>query len=175
MRNGGRFRRTRCLSRRIVIRYGVLWLTSESNSRRSFMRNHWAMITLLFAGIFICCLPLCAQEKVVWSDRKSRSSSRFAVCGNSMTVCGRAQRNVWLCRFGSCQQPPAGRKVNEAFVVERIPKSFVYDREGKLVAQSIRHAHAQRVSADAGGLWVELVCVGADAFVRPASESERGW
>ncbi|MGA9353896.1 MAG: TlpA disulfide reductase family protein [Terriglobales bacterium] len=30
-----------------------------------------------------------------------------------------------------------GRKVNESFVVEGIPKSFVYDREGKLVAQSI--------------------------------------
>ncbi|HMB84695.1 MAG TPA: TlpA disulfide reductase family protein [Terriglobales bacterium] len=30
-----------------------------------------------------------------------------------------------------------GRKVNEIFVVEGIPKSFVYDREGKLVAQSI--------------------------------------
>ena len=30
-----------------------------------------------------------------------------------------------------------GRKVNEAFRVEGIPKSFVYDREGKLVAQSI--------------------------------------
>jgi peroxiredoxin len=30
-----------------------------------------------------------------------------------------------------------GRKVNEAFVVEGIPKSFVYDRDGKLVAQSI--------------------------------------
>lgn len=30
-----------------------------------------------------------------------------------------------------------GRKVNEAFVVEGIPKSFVYSREGKLVAQSI--------------------------------------
>jgi len=30
-----------------------------------------------------------------------------------------------------------GRKVNEMFVVEGIPKSFVYDREGKLVAQSI--------------------------------------
>jgi hypothetical protein len=27
--------------------------------------------------------------------------------------------------------------VNDAFVVEGIPKSFVYDREGKLVAQSI--------------------------------------
>jgi len=30
-----------------------------------------------------------------------------------------------------------GRKVNEMFVVEGIPKSFIYDREGKLVAQSI--------------------------------------
>jgi peroxiredoxin len=30
-----------------------------------------------------------------------------------------------------------GRKVNELFSVEGIPKSFVYDREGKLVAQSI--------------------------------------
>jgi peroxiredoxin len=30
-----------------------------------------------------------------------------------------------------------GRRVNEAFAVEGIPKSFVYDREGKLVAQSI--------------------------------------
>lgn len=30
-----------------------------------------------------------------------------------------------------------GRIVNDAFVVEGIPKSFVYDREGKLVAQSI--------------------------------------
>jgi peroxiredoxin len=30
-----------------------------------------------------------------------------------------------------------GRKVNDAFIVEGIPKSFVYNREGKLVAQSI--------------------------------------
>ncbi len=30
-----------------------------------------------------------------------------------------------------------GRTVNEAFIVEGIPKSFVYDRDGKLVAQSI--------------------------------------
>jgi peroxiredoxin len=30
-----------------------------------------------------------------------------------------------------------GRKVNEVFNIEGIPKSFVYDREGKLVAQSI--------------------------------------
>lgn len=30
-----------------------------------------------------------------------------------------------------------GRKVNDRFVVEGIPKSFVYDRSGKLVAQSI--------------------------------------
>jgi peroxiredoxin len=31
----------------------------------------------------------------------------------------------------------AGRKVNELFEVEGIPKTFVYDRQGKLVAQSI--------------------------------------
>jgi peroxiredoxin len=30
-----------------------------------------------------------------------------------------------------------GRRVNEVFAVEGIPKSFVYDRQGKLVAQSI--------------------------------------
>jgi peroxiredoxin len=30
-----------------------------------------------------------------------------------------------------------GRKVNEEFAIEGIPKSFVYDRDGKLVAQSI--------------------------------------
>jgi peroxiredoxin len=30
-----------------------------------------------------------------------------------------------------------GRKVNDQFRIEGIPKSFVYDREGKLVAQSI--------------------------------------
>ena len=30
-----------------------------------------------------------------------------------------------------------GRKVNELFQVEGIPKSFVYDRGGKLVAESI--------------------------------------
>jgi peroxiredoxin len=30
-----------------------------------------------------------------------------------------------------------GRKVNDMFVVEGIPHSFVYDREGKLVTQAI--------------------------------------
>jgi peroxiredoxin len=30
-----------------------------------------------------------------------------------------------------------GRKVNELFRIEGIPKSFVYDRNGELVAQSI--------------------------------------
>ena len=30
-----------------------------------------------------------------------------------------------------------GRKINDLFEVEGIPKSFVYDRDGKMVAQSI--------------------------------------
>jgi peroxiredoxin len=37
-----------------------------------------------------------------------------------------------------------GRKVNELFAVEGIPKSFLYDREGKLIAQAIdRRTEAQ--------------------------------
>ena len=46
-----------------------------------------------------------------------------------------------------------GRKVNEAFVVEGIPKSFVYDRQGKLVAQSIdmrTRSQFQQMLAQAG-------------------------
>jgi hypothetical protein len=30
-----------------------------------------------------------------------------------------------------------GRKVNDLYRVEGIPKTFVYDRDGKMVAQSI--------------------------------------
>jgi hypothetical protein len=30
-----------------------------------------------------------------------------------------------------------GRKVNAAYQIDGIPKNFIYDREGKLVAQSI--------------------------------------
>jgi len=46
-----------------------------------------------------------------------------------------------------------GRKVTESFVVEGIPKSFVYDREGKLVAQSIdmrTRSQFQQMLAQAG-------------------------
>ena len=46
-----------------------------------------------------------------------------------------------------------GRKVNESFVVEGIPKSFVYNREGKLVAQSIdmrTRSQFQEMLAQAG-------------------------
>ncbi len=67
-----------------------------------------------------------------------------------------------------------GRKVNEAFVVEGIPKSFVYDREGKLVAQSIdmrTRSQFQQMLAQAG---LQMICVG-DGRLRPSRErSERG-
>ena len=46
-----------------------------------------------------------------------------------------------------------GRKVNELFEVEGIPKSFVYDREGSLVAQSIdmrTRSQFQGMLAEAG-------------------------
>jgi hypothetical protein len=47
-----------------------------------------------------------------------------------------------------------GRKVNEMFVVEGIPKSFVYGREGKLAAQSIDMRTQGAVSGDAGEGWI---------------------
>jgi peroxiredoxin len=46
-----------------------------------------------------------------------------------------------------------GRKVNELFQVEGIPKSFVYDRDGKMVAQSIdmrTRSQFQEMLAQAG-------------------------
>lgn len=46
-----------------------------------------------------------------------------------------------------------GRKVNQLYQVEGIPKSFVYDREGKLVAQSIdmrTRGQFQEMLAEAG-------------------------
>lgn len=46
-----------------------------------------------------------------------------------------------------------GRKVNELYQVEGIPKTFVYDREGKLVAQSIdmrTRSQFQEMLAEAG-------------------------
>lgn len=46
-----------------------------------------------------------------------------------------------------------GRKVNELFRVEGIPKSFVYDRDGKMVAQSIdmrTRSQFQEMLAQAG-------------------------
>lgn len=46
-----------------------------------------------------------------------------------------------------------GRKVNDGFIVRGIPKSFVYDRQGKLVAQSIdmrTRSQFQEMLAQAG-------------------------
>lgn len=46
-----------------------------------------------------------------------------------------------------------GRKVNELYQVEGIPKSFVYDRDGKMVAQSIdmrTRSQFQEMLAQAG-------------------------
>ena len=56
---------------------------------------------------------------------------------------------------GECQPVllDPGRKLNDAFLVWGIPKSFVYDREGKMVAQSIdmrTRSQCQQMLAQAG-------------------------
>ena len=56
-----------------------------------------------------------------------------------------------------------GRKVNEMFVVEGIPKSFVYDRGGKAGSAVDRYADAEAVSGD-----VEEGRIGVGAGLAPS-------
>ncbi|HLZ14026.1 MAG TPA: TlpA disulfide reductase family protein [Candidatus Acidoferrum sp.] len=50
---------------------------------------------------------------------------------------GKVRPFIGMGRFSYPVLLDPGRKVNGEFVVEGIPKSFLYDRDGKLVAQSI--------------------------------------
>ena len=66
-------------------------------------------------------------------------------------------------------------KVSDQFQVNGIPKSFVYDREGKLGVGDPRHADAKAVSGDAGasGITVRqlprsLVYIGRNAWADQA-------
>jgi peroxiredoxin len=60
-----------------------------------------------------------------------------------------------------------GRKVNDLFIVEGIPKSFVYDRSGKMGRAVDRHAHAESVSGNARASGIAVGRVGADAAACP--------
>lgn len=59
------------------------------------------------------------------------------VLGISDEEPGKVQRFIAEHHYGYPILLDPGRKVNELFRVQGIPKSFVYDREGKLVAQAI--------------------------------------
>jgi len=60
----------------------------------------------------------------------------------------------------------AGRKVNELFQIEGIPKTFVYDREGKIVAQSI-DMRTQKQFLEISESWIAITRT--SSFARPGS------
>jgi peroxiredoxin len=61
----------------------------------------------------------------------------FVILGISDEDAGKVRPFVEAQKMGYPVLLDPGRKVNERFRIEGIPKSFVYDRGGKLVAQSI--------------------------------------
>jgi peroxiredoxin len=82
--------------------------------------------------------PPCRKEMPDLETLYSRFSSKgFVVLGISDETAAKVEPFIRERKFSFPVLLDPGRKVNEMFVVEGIPKSFVYDREGKLVAQSI--------------------------------------
>jgi peroxiredoxin len=61
----------------------------------------------------------------------------FVVLAISDEEIGKVQPYIAQYQYSYPVLLDAGRKVHQEFAVEGIPKSFVYDREGKLVAQAI--------------------------------------
>jgi peroxiredoxin len=82
--------------------------------------------------------PPCRKEMPDLETLSERFSAKgFVVLGISDEKAAKVGPFVRERRISFPVLLDPGRKVNEMFVVEGIPKTFVYDREGKLVAQSI--------------------------------------
>ena len=82
--------------------------------------------------------PPCRKEMPDLEALYQRFESRgFVVLGISDETAAKVEPFIRERKVSFSVLLDPGRKVNEMFVVEGIPKSFVYDREGKLVAQSI--------------------------------------
>lgn len=82
--------------------------------------------------------PPCRKEMPDLQALYERFGSRgFVVLGISDEETGKVEPFIRERKVSFPVLLDPGRKVNDLFVVEGIPKSFVYDREGKLVAQSI--------------------------------------
>jgi len=82
--------------------------------------------------------PPCRKEMLDLETLYERFSSKgLVVLGISDEEAVKVEPFIRERKFSFPVLLDPGRKVNEMFVVEGIPKSFVYDREGKLAAQSI--------------------------------------
>jgi peroxiredoxin len=82
--------------------------------------------------------PPCRKEMPDLEALYARFGAQgFVVLGISDEEAGKVEPFVRERKVSFPVLLDVGRKVNEMFVVEGIPKSFVYDRDGKLVEQSI--------------------------------------
>src|ERR1035441_1990761 len=82
--------------------------------------------------------PPCRKEMPDLEALYARFGAQgFVVLGISDEEAGKVEPFVRERKVSFPVLLDVGRKVNEMFVVEGIPKSFVYDRDGRLVAQSI--------------------------------------
>jgi peroxiredoxin len=82
--------------------------------------------------------PPCRKEMPDLETLYSRFGSKgFAVLGISDEEAAKVEPFIHERKVSFPILLDPGRKVNDLFVVNGIPKSFVYDREGKLVTQSI--------------------------------------
>ena len=82
--------------------------------------------------------PPCRKEMPDLETLYERFASKgLVVLGISDEEAAKVEPFIRECKVSFPVLLDPGRKVNEMFVVDGIPKSFVYDRDGKLVAQSI--------------------------------------
>jgi peroxiredoxin len=82
--------------------------------------------------------PPCRKEMPDLETLYSRFGSKgFVVLGISDEEAAKVEPFIHERKVSFPILLDPGRKVNDLFVVNGIPKSFVYDREGKLVTQSI--------------------------------------
>jgi peroxiredoxin len=82
--------------------------------------------------------PPCRKEMPDLETLYQRFGSKgFVVLGISDEEAAKVEPFIRERKFSFPILLDPGRRVHDSFVVEGIPKSFVYDRDGKLVAQSI--------------------------------------
>src|SRR5450755_5079078 len=117
-------------------RQGADFTLADLKGKRSSLKELRGSVVLVNFWATWC--PPCRKEMPDLDALYSRFGAQgFVVLGISDEEAAKVEPFVRERKVSFPVLLDVGRKVNEMFVVEGIPKSFVYDRDGKLVAQSI--------------------------------------